>query len=103
MGNCNIMLTSFFHSAESNLVKLFMLPDTSVAVKHKTGEVEQKTEIRRGGSNGSRLAGIHSKRNHTIGLGEFDHFDLVVTESVIRWASCTHIPTAPSLRLSLVC
>ncbi|WRX18147.1 Protein kinase domain - like 10 [Theobroma cacao] len=88
---------------ESNLVKLFMLPDTSVAVKHKTGEVEQKTEIRRGGSNGSRLAGIHSKRNHTIGLGEFDHFDLVVTESVIRWASCTHIPTAPSLRLSLVC
>ncbi|XVF13217.1 hypothetical protein REPUB_Repub08aG0189300 [Reevesia pubescens] len=88
---------------ESNIVKLFMLPDSSVPVKHKAAELEQKTEFRRGGPNGSRLAGIHSKRNHTIGLGEFDHFDLVVTESVIRWASCTHIPTAPSLRLSLVC
>ncbi|XVE64908.1 hypothetical protein DITRI_Ditri07aG0139800 [Diplodiscus trichospermus] len=81
---------------ESNFVKLSMSPASSVPA-------EQKTEFRRGGPNGSRLAGIHNKRNHTIGLGEFDHFDLVVTESVIRWASCTHIPTAPSLRLSLVC
>ena len=90
------MLTSIFHSTESNLVNLSMLPNSSVPV-------EQKTEFRRGGPNGSRLAGIHSKRNHTIGLGEFDHFDLMVTESVIHWASCTHIPTVPSLRLSLVC
>ncbi|XVF10683.1 hypothetical protein REPUB_Repub07fG0203600 [Reevesia pubescens] len=89
---------------ESNLVKLFMLPDSSVPVKLKVGNMEQKTEFHKGGGhNGSRYAGIHSKRNHTIGLGEFDHFDLVVTESVIRWASCTHIPTGPSLRLSLVC
>ncbi|KAE8658507.1 Detected protein of confused Function [Hibiscus syriacus] len=66
--------------------------------------VEQKTELRKGGLlNGSQIPGIHSKRNHTIGLGEFNHFDHMVTESVIRWASCTHIPTAPSLRLSLVC
>ena len=97
------MLTSIFHSTESNLVKQFMLPDSSVPVKHKAGELEQKTEFRRGEPNGSRLAGIHSKRNHTIDLGEFDHFDHMVTDSVIRWASCTHIPTAPSLRLSLVC
>ncbi|MBA0713716.1 hypothetical protein Golax_012734 [Gossypium laxum] len=77
-------------SRESNLVKLSMLPDSLVPVSV------------RGGPNGSRL-GIHSKRNHTISLGEINHFDLVVNESVIRWASCTHIPTAPSLRLSLVC
>lgn len=81
---------------ESNLVKLSTLPDSSVPV-------EQKTEFRRGVPNGSRHAGIHSKRNHTIGFGEFDHFELMVTGSVIRWASCTCIPTAPSLRLSLVC
>ncbi|KAA3456226.1 calcium-dependent protein kinase 34 [Gossypium australe] len=81
----------FFHSTESNLVKLSMLPDSLVPVSV------------RGGPNGSRLAGIHSKRNHTISLGEINHFDLVVNESVIRWASCTHIPRAPSLRLSLVC
>lgn len=41
------------------------------------------------------------KRNHTIGLGE--QIDLVVSETVIRWASCTHLPSAPSLRSSLVC
>ncbi|KAH1089701.1 hypothetical protein J1N35_016958 [Gossypium stocksii] len=76
---------------ESNLVKLSMLPDSLVPVSV------------RGGPNGSRLAGIHSKRNHTISLGEINHFDLVVNESVIRWASCTHIPRASSLRLSLVC
>ncbi|KAM6555960.1 hypothetical protein CsatB_002979 [Cannabis sativa] len=49
----------------------------------------------------SRVAGIHSKRNHTIGLGEHEKIDLIVTESVIRWSSCTHLPT--SLRSSLVC
>ncbi|KAK8685040.1 hypothetical protein V6N13_041051 [Hibiscus sabdariffa] len=82
---------------ESNLVKISMLSNSSVPV-------EQKTDLRKGGLlNGSRIPGIRSKRNHTIGFGKFDHFDLVLTESVIRWASCTHIPTAPSLRLSLVC
>ncbi|KAJ3672479.1 hypothetical protein LUZ60_007200 [Juncus effusus] len=43
------------------------------------------------------------KRNHTIGFGEFDQFDLAVSESVIRWASCTFLSAAPSLRSSLVC
>ncbi|KAL2227123.1 UNVERIFIED_CONTAM: Calcium-dependent protein kinase 17 [Sesamum indicum] len=60
-------------------------------------------EDRKGGSGDARLSGIHGKRNHTIGLGEFEHLDLVVTESVIRWASCTHLPTATSFRSSLVC
>ncbi|GMI96218.1 phosphoenolpyruvate carboxylase-related kinase 1 [Hibiscus trionum] len=82
---------------ESNLVKISMLSDSSVLV-------EQKTELRKGGLlNGSCIPGIRSKRNQTISLGEFNHLDLLLTESVIRWASCTHIPTAPSLRLSLVC
>lgn len=71
-------------------------------VKRNIGETECK-EIRRGGPGGTKVAGIHNKRNHTIGLGEFTQINLIVTESVIRWASCTDIPTAPSLRLSLVC
>ncbi|KAL5751096.1 hypothetical protein ACOSP7_025699 [Xanthoceras sorbifolium] len=84
---------------ESNLTKLFVLP-----VDHESGEMEHKTEVRSAGIGGSRILGIHIKRrNHTIGLGEFDQLNLMVTESVIRWASCTDIPTAPSLRLSLVC
>ncbi|KAL0317734.1 UNVERIFIED_CONTAM: hypothetical protein Sangu_2187700 [Sesamum angustifolium] len=66
----------------------------------RAGEV---VEDRKGGSGDARLSGIHGKRNHTIGLGEFEHLDLVVTESVIRWASCTHLPTATSFRSSLVC
>ncbi|KAM1037361.1 hypothetical protein EV1_031845 [Malus domestica] len=89
-------------NAESSVEKLIVLTDCS-AVKCDGGEVERK-EFWRGGTNGpSRVAGIHSKRNNTIGLGELDQLNLVVTESVIRWASCTHIPTVPSLRLSLVC
>ncbi|KAL1154136.1 hypothetical protein V6Z11_A09G221100 [Gossypium hirsutum] len=76
----------------------------NVSVANKAETSEMSAEYRgEGGPNGSRLAGIHSKRNHTISLGEINHFDLVVNESVIRWASCTHIPRAPSLRLSLVC
>lgn len=87
---------------ESNVEKRLELTDCAPA-KRDDGEVEHK-EFRRGGTNGlSRVAGIHSKRNHTIGLGELDQLNLIVTESVIRWASCTHIPTVPSLRLSLVC
>lgn len=45
--------------------------------------------------------GIRSKRNRTIGLGE--QLDLMVTETVIRWSSCTHLPSTPSLQSSLVC
>lgn len=65
---------------------------------HKAAEVK-KTE----GVVGYRMPGIQGKRNRTIGLGEFDQLDLMVTESVIRWASCTHLTTATSLRSSLVC
>ncbi|KAJ4713031.1 Protein kinase domain [Melia azedarach] len=87
---------------ELNLEKLFVLLD-STPVKLEAGETESKTEVWRAATAGSRISSIHSKRNHTIGLGELDQLHLMVTESIIRWASCTHIPTAPSLRLSLVC
>jgi calcium-dependent protein kinase len=44
------------------------------------------------------------RRNHTIGASEREHhLDTAVTESVIRWASCTHLSTTLSLRASLVC
>ncbi|KAL5552158.1 hypothetical protein UlMin_002334 [Ulmus minor] len=86
---------------EPSMEKLFVQPDSSSA-KRDVGEMERK-EVRRGGNSGTKVAGIHSKRNHTIGLGEFNQLDLIVTESIIRWASCTDIPTVPSLRLSLVC
>lgn len=88
-------------NAESSLEKLIPQP-AFLPVKRDAGEMERK-EIRRGGPGGTKVAGIHSKRNHTIGLGEFTQLNVIVTESVIRWASCTDIPTAPSLRLSLVC
>eukprot|EP00258_Populus_trichocarpa_P033457 XP_024449476.1 uncharacterized protein LOC7478078 [Populus trichocarpa] len=85
------------------LGKLPALSDTFVPVNRGIGEMMQKIEIRQEGFNGSKLSSIHGRRNHTIGLGELDQLNVMVTESVIRWASCSHIPTAPSLRLSLVC
>ncbi|XP_057978360.1 calcium-dependent protein kinase 26-like [Malania oleifera] len=104
-GNCasdfktNESMLNAIHG-ESSLGKLLGLSDSSGPVRHEFGEMEHETEIRRGETSGSRVSAIHSKRNHTIGLGELD---LVVTESVIRWASCTCISSAPSLRSSLVC
>ncbi|CAN8312076.1 unnamed protein product [Cochlearia groenlandica] len=64
-----------------------------------------KSETRRERGNWSRMSGLYSKRNRTIGLGELDQLvvDVAVTESMIRWVSCTHIPSASSLGLSLVC
>jgi hypothetical protein len=89
--------------AESVLRQLPALSATSAPVHRGIEEMMQKIEFPREGCNGSKLSSIHSRRNHTIGLGELDQLNIMVTESVIRWASCTHIPTAPSLRLSLVC
>lgn len=67
------------------------------------GESEEKvTEVRRFPIT-TRAIGIHHKRNHTIGLGELVQLDLMISESIIRWASCTQLPSAPSLRSSLVC
>ncbi|EPS73723.1 hypothetical protein M569_01033 [Genlisea aurea] len=48
-----------------------------------------------------------SRRNHTFSVGEVEHkhVDAIGAESVIRWASCTNLPTTTtaSLRSSLVC
>uniref|UniRef100_A0A5B6Z891 non-specific serine/threonine protein kinase n=1 Tax=Davidia involucrata TaxID=16924 RepID=A0A5B6Z891_DAVIN len=90
---------------ETSLGKLFVLPDSSLCFGHEARKMEHRAaEVKRpGGASGSRMSGIHSKRNRTIGLGEFEQLDIMVTESVIRWASCTHLPTATSLRSSLVC
>lgn len=87
----------------ARLGKLFMLQDSTLCFGHEAKEIEHKeAEAKRaGGMTGSRVLCCHGKRNHTIGLGEREQLDLMVTESVIRWSSCTHLPT--SLRSSLVC
>ncbi|KAK6118057.1 hypothetical protein DH2020_048222 [Rehmannia glutinosa] len=78
--------------------------DARIDLIPRAGDMDLKAvEDRQGGSSGARISGIRSRRNHTIGVGEFEHFDLTVTESVIRWASCTNLPTATSFRSSLVC
>ncbi|XP_050155079.1 calcium-dependent protein kinase 26-like isoform X1 [Malus sylvestris] len=61
--------------------------------------VNKPAEAKRTG--GTRTSAIHNKRNRTIGLGEHEQLDFMVTESIIRWSSCTNLPT--SLRSSLVC
>ncbi|CAN1267372.1 Calcium-dependent protein kinase 13 [Linum perenne] len=81
------------------LAEMLALPDPVEEQQHRTSEFK-----RGGGTIGPRILGMHSKRNRTIGLGEREQLDLMVTESVIRWASCTNLPTtASSLRSSLVC
>jgi calcium-dependent protein kinase len=91
--------------SEISLGKMLLLPEPSLCCGCEAREMENSpVEVKRAGAEiGSRALGIHGKRNRTIGLGECEQLDLMVTESVIRWASCTHLPTAPSLRSSLVC
>ncbi|KAJ6764431.1 SERINE/THREONINE-PROTEIN KINASE [Salix koriyanagi] len=91
--------------SEISLGKMLLLPEPSLCCGRDAREMENRPgEVKRAGAEtGSRALGIHGKRNWTIGLGECEQLDLMVTESVIRWASCTHLPTAPSLRSSLVC
>lgn len=75
--------------------------ESGVLEQEKGEEKEPRlSEVKRGGG-GSRISGIHNKRNRTIGLGEFEPLDLMVAESVIRWVSCTHLSTA--LRSDFVC
>ncbi|KDP22334.1 hypothetical protein JCGZ_26165 [Jatropha curcas] len=108
-GSCKLDLTNDISNlnaidGEVGLEKMLVLPESSLSCGRESREMEHKpVEVKRsGGAIGSRM-GMHSKRNRTIGLGEHEQLDLMVTESVIRWASCTHLPTAPSLRSSLVC
>jgi len=55
------------------------------------------------GTTSRGVVGVNGRRNHTIGAGEREHLDVAVSESVIRWASCTNFSTTHSLRASLVC
>ncbi|MCL7049715.1 hypothetical protein MKW94_018980 [Papaver nudicaule] len=92
---------------DTSLGKLFIAPDSSISLVCDTGETENNknsADIRRfgGTTSGAGVLSIHNKRHHTIGLGELVQLDLI-TESVVRWASCTHVSGAPSLRSSLVC
>ncbi|KAK1321973.1 Calcium-dependent protein kinase 20 [Acorus calamus] len=84
---------------------LFTLPGDLACVGCEAKELNKAVEVRRAGGFASprELLGIHNKRNHTIGFGELEQLELAVTESMIRWASCTNLPTAPSLQSSLVC
>ncbi|KAF2315691.1 hypothetical protein GH714_040220 [Hevea brasiliensis] len=108
-GSCTLDISNNISSlnprhGELSLEKMFMLSESSLFCGREAREMERKPgDVKRpGGAIGSRM-GMHSKRNRTIGLGEHEQLDLMVTESVIRWASCTRLPTAPSLRSSLVC
>ncbi|KAJ7952383.1 Calcium-dependent protein kinase [Quillaja saponaria] len=87
---------------ESNTGKLLVLLPPSHSLKGEVEETVQK-DMQKGGINWFKAPGVHNRRNHTIGLGEFEQLQPILTESVIRWVSCTHIPTASSLKLSLVC
>ncbi|XP_010693518.2 calcium-dependent protein kinase 10 isoform X2 [Beta vulgaris subsp. vulgaris] len=88
----------------ADLEKRFESPHSSLCSGTDARDLKEKSaDSKRSGGTGVRILGIHNKRNRTIGLGEFNQLDIVVTESVIRWASCTHLPTASSLRSSLVC
>lgn len=89
--------------SEFELEKRFTSPDFSTSPNDMRDLKQKPIDSKRNGAGAVRVLGIHNKRNRTIGLGEFDQLDIVVTESVIRWVSCTHLPTASSLRSSLVC
>lgn len=84
-------------------ILLLVLLDSPLCLGNNVKEKDQKPiETKRAcGTNCNRTLGFHSKRNRTIGLGECEQLDLVVTESVIRWLSCTQLPTSPNS--SLVC
>lgn len=99
-GNCELDF-----SADIQAVDLVSQDSSLLYVEQQDAEREHKiTDVKRlEVSGGTRIFSSHSKRNRTIGLGEFDQLDLMVTESIIRWASCTNLPTATSLRSSLVC
>ncbi|KAL0393469.1 UNVERIFIED_CONTAM: Calcium-dependent protein kinase [Sesamum latifolium] len=84
--------------------KLILFPDNECPTEQKSVEMEERCNIHpRGVSSASKATSLQSKRNHTISFGELDHLDLIATASVSRWASCTRIPSAASLRSSLVC
>lgn len=97
-GNCKMSSSASICQVDSvHTEKLFVLPNSTCSGDEAI--YAQKAER----TSGSRISSIHSKRNHTIGLGDSEQVNFMATESVIRWASCTNLPTSTSLRFSLVC
>ncbi|KAL0324358.1 UNVERIFIED_CONTAM: Calcium-dependent protein kinase [Sesamum calycinum] len=96
--------TKMLSIGDPAIQKLILFPETDCPIEQKSVEMEERCNIHpRGVSSASKATSLQSKRNHTISLGELDHLDLIATASVSRWASCTRIPSAASLRSSLVC
>ncbi|KAH9624233.1 hypothetical protein KSS87_004976 [Heliosperma pusillum] len=92
-----------FNTVHTEVEERLGKPNTSLSLLTDNTEKQKTLESKMTEVTGVRILGIHNKRNRTISLGEFDQLDIVVTDTVIRWASCTHLPTASSLRSSLVC
>ncbi|KAH9316856.1 hypothetical protein KI387_018625 [Taxus chinensis] len=63
---------------------------------------ERASETRKVESYAPRYLNSH-RGNRTIGLGELEQLDLKVSDSIIRWASCTRLSSATSFQSSLVC
>ncbi|XVF12423.1 hypothetical protein REPUB_Repub08aG0117100 [Reevesia pubescens] len=84
---------------DAGLDKLLISPDASPCCGPEEREMDTKAdEFRRtGGSSGSRILAFHNKRSRTIDHGEQEQLDFMVSESVIRWASCTNLQTGTSL------
>lgn len=97
-GNCAFDLSANICRVDS-VHRGNMIANSSLHSEHEAADEAKKEE----GTSGYRMSVVHSKRNRTIGLGEVEQLDFMATVSVIRWASCTHLPTATSLRSSLVC
>ncbi|KAM1128045.1 hypothetical protein FF1_037993 [Malus domestica] len=73
------MATLYTAYGESSVEKLVVLTDCSSDKRDVDGGEVERKEFWRGGTNlSSRAAGIHSKRNNTIGLGKLDQLNLVV-------------------------
>ncbi|KAJ8448676.1 hypothetical protein Cgig2_010563 [Carnegiea gigantea] len=86
------------------LEKPFTSADSFPSSRNDTwNSKEELTNCKRTTRTSLTTMAIHNKRNRTMRLGEFDQLDTVATASVIRWVSCTHLPTASSFRTSLVC
>ncbi|XP_050387856.1 calcium-dependent protein kinase 26-like isoform X1 [Argentina anserina] len=99
-GSCALEFSASIDAVhqETSSGKLLLLSD-SISFGLEASEVINRPAEAKGSglTTGSRILGIHSKRNRTIGLGEHEQLDFMVNESIIRWSSCTHLTT------SLVC
>ncbi|KAK6137562.1 hypothetical protein DH2020_028704 [Rehmannia glutinosa] len=101
-GGTSFLLESVSFASNSQVYKANLIARSCTTHRADVGRNGAEARSPSGGRTSvSKTTSLQSKRNHTIGLGELDHLDLIATVSVSRWASCTQIPSA--LRSSLVC